>query len=192
MAHDREIMRSYLSDRKKYWFFSAGWVALIYLTLSIVRSASNFLGNVLPSLLYYDVFVVVSIITVITIFFFRFRIKYISTAVLLIGLIGIYIIILYYVKYPDEKIHFIQYGLLAYFLFRALRCDYSRIISYIGAFVLTTLFGWGDEIIQYFLPSRYYDLRDVGLNAISGLLSLCLVFILEREIRERTNAPVQE
>lgn len=43
------------------------------------------------------------------------------------------------------------------------------------AFLLTTAAGWIDEGIQYFLPNRYYDLRDVGFNATAGFLAIAAV-----------------
>ena len=40
------------------------------------------------------------------------------------------------------------------------------------AIVATALLGWLDEAIQLFLPDRVYDLRDVGFNALAGLMAV--------------------
>jgi hypothetical protein len=90
---------------------------------------------------------------------------------LIVSLIG-YLIGVIYLKLPEERIHFVEYGILAFFLFRALRIDLPLVPSFVWAFVIASLIGWGDEGIQYLLPNRYYDNRDVLLNSISALLGL--------------------
>jgi len=71
---------------------------------------------------------------------------------------------------PAEKIHFIEYGFLGILVFKALP---ERTLLYvIAGFVFTTLTGFVDEVIQYFLPNRVFDWRDVWINAISGALGL--------------------
>jgi VanZ family protein len=42
----------------------------------------------------------------------------------------------------------------------------------VAAILLTVAAGWIDEGIQHLLPSRYYDLRDVGFNAAAGALAV--------------------
>ncbi len=49
------------------------------------------------------------------------------------------------------------------------------------AFLITLLCGWGDEGIQHILPNRVYDIKDVRLNGMSGLLGLCLTYVFERD-----------
>ena len=83
-------------------------------------------------------------------------------------------------KIPEEKIHFLEYGFLAFLICRALRLDWGDLKSYSGAFFLTFLLGWLDEGIQAILPNRYYQLSDVGLNGISAGLGLLLTFALSR------------
>jgi hypothetical protein len=76
---------------------------------------------------------------------------------------------------PEEAIHFIEYGLLGFFLFLALRHHISDKGIYFAAFLLGTLVGTFDEILQWIVPGRYFDLRDVGLNALSsGLFQILL------------------
>jgi VanZ family protein len=84
------------------------------------------------------------------------------------------------IAYPEEKIHFIEYGILAFLIYRAMRLSLARPGAYIGAFFLTGISGWVDEGIQHLLPNRYYQLEDVLLNAVSGALGLALLFLFER------------
>jgi len=38
--------------------------------------------------------------------------------------------------------------------------------------------GYVDEAIQYFLPNRVYDLRDVGFNALAGFGGIVVFAVL--------------
>ena len=94
----------------------------------------------------------------------------------------------------QERIHLLEYGGVA-LLFRgalAARAAAVRPVRpplYVlgGAAALTALAGWLDEAIQWALPNRYYDLRDVGLNALAGAMALATGAALERaRLRPRT------
>jgi len=71
-----------------------------------------------------------------------------------------------------ERIHVLAYGLLAFLFARAFapRRDLS---AYLLAFLATALCGILDEWVQWLVPTRVGDIRDVGLNAgaaVPGLL----------------------
>lgn len=70
---------------------------------------------------------------------------------------------------PEEKIHFIQYGVLAGLLVAALgeRPSWLRVPAVL---LLTALAGLGDEAIQRYLPGRVFDWHDVRINAAAGAL----------------------
>ena len=61
---------------------------------------------------------------------------------------------------------------MSFLLLRALRLEVSGNGAYLGAFALTALFGIGDEVIQWILPHRFFQIEDVLLNTISGGLGL--------------------
>lgn len=94
-------------------------------------------------------------------------------------------------KRPEEAMHFLQYGSLGFLLYQALRLRRERLgpgglfrrHAEITAAVLTALLGWGDEGIQYLLPNRYYDLRDVAFNALAG--GLAILALVGREWARR-------
>jgi hypothetical protein len=77
---------------------------------------------------------------------------------------------------PEEAIHFIEYGLLGFFLLRAFRHHIWDQSIYLASFLAGTLIGTFDEILQWIVPGRYFDLRDVGLNALSCGLFQILVW----------------
>jgi hypothetical protein len=84
----------------------------------------------------------------------------------------------------QERIHLLQYGLVALLFLGALEARASGGAAAFldatvtapraaaGAVLLTAAAGWIDEAIQGILPNRHYDLRDVGLNALAGAMAV--------------------
>jgi VanZ family protein len=44
---------------------------------------------------------------------------------------------------------------------------------------VTALIGWLDEGIQALLPNRFYDIQDVGFNALAALMAIVASLALE-------------
>ena len=87
-----------------------------------------------------------------------------------------YVYLLYALsRFPAERLHLLEYGLLAYLILRALQIDLADRPAYAWSLVLTTIVGLGDEIIQLVLPQRFFEFKDVFLNMVSGGLALLLV-----------------
>jgi len=100
------------------------------------------------------------------------------TWILIVLAVLFYVYGFYVVTIPEERLHFIQYGVLAFLVHRAL-CEDIKITfyGYLHAFLLTSAFGWLDEGIQAVTPGRFYSLGDVLLNSISAVLGLFVTFI---------------
>ncbi|MFC2161633.1 VanZ family protein [Acidobacteriota bacterium] len=76
---------------------------------------------------------------------------------------------------PEEAIHFLEYGLLGFFIFNALKLKIEDNTIYFTAFLIGCLIGIFDEILQWIVKERFWDFRDVGLNALSsGLLQAAI------------------
>ena len=71
-----------------------------------------------------------------------------------------------------ERIHFVEYAVLGLLISRAVNVKTLQGIIYTGC--LVTLIGAVDEIIQWFLPNRVGDMRDVFMNSVGGLSGLWL------------------
>ena len=71
-----------------------------------------------------------------------------------------------------ERIHFVEYAFLGLLVSRKVKVIHLRGIIYTGC--LVTLIGSVDEIIQWFLPNRVGDMRDVFMNSVGGLSGLWL------------------
>src|SRR3989338_3812011 len=116
------------SERLKRWAWVTGWTLLIYSTLYLVRLVSNALKKILPYSLFINVFLGI-ILTGIGGYAWRvINIRRPLSWLLLAAALGCYIYGIIVIKYPDEKIHFLQYGILAWLVFKALRYDFSRLV----------------------------------------------------------------
>jgi VanZ family protein len=73
---------------------------------------------------------------------------------------------------PEEALHFIEYGVLGLLLFRALRHRLPDRGVFAAVLLVGTLFGVLDEFFQWFVPGRFWDLRDVFVNALAIVLAL--------------------
>ena len=86
-----------------------------------------------------------------------------------------------------ERIHFIEYAVLGLLISHEVDVRTLRRIIYTGC--LITLIGTIDEIIQWFLPNRVGDMRDVFMNSVGGLSGLWLGRFLfwEQQILKRNS-----
>jgi len=164
--------------KKKKWFYVALWVSCVYSTLYIVRPICEFLKEKLPFDLSINLLLGLLFICL-AFLFYKKKITRPSSYILFVLTLIFYIYFFSKIEYPEEKIHFAEYGFLAYLIYNALRIDMKKGLAFLGAFLLTSGFGWGDEGIQYLLPNRYYQMSDVLLNSLSGFLGLVLTYIFE-------------
>jgi hypothetical protein len=100
-----------------------------------------------------------------------------------LGVAAVYFMAWVRIENPAERTHLFEYGLVAVFIYQALseRLRNGRRVPSPAAIavVATALLGWLDEGIQAILPNRVYDLRDVGVNALAGLLAVVASLVLE-------------
>lgn len=80
---------------------------------------------------------------------------------------------------PAERIHFLEYGILGVLLYKAMISDWNAPVF--SSFVLITVIGSGDETIQWFLPNRVGDLRDVFMNCIGGSIGIVVTMLLRNK-----------
>lgn len=159
-------------------FFAWLWVALctlaIFLVVPLARTIQSFVqARWGGSLFGYTVLVVAgsTFLTLICFLYFKLKIRSPSNYIWLTIITGLYVYFtLKLWKVPVEAIHFLEYGLLGFFLFRAFRLTTKDKSIYLSAFLFGSLVGILDEIIQWMVPLRYWDIRDVGLNALSTAL----------------------
>lgn len=155
----------------------AAYLLAIYATLGVVRPIANYLRDSGMLRVSVAIAFVLSAALFLALIFRDPRRRTGRFVLVLAGIAIVYAAAILPMDSPEEKIHFIQYGvvaLLAYEAFPVRR-------RYLTAAVFVLAAGWIDEGIQALLPSRYYDLRDVAFNAAAGLLALLARYALTHE-----------
>jgi hypothetical protein len=170
-----------MPKKKKFWAWL--WVALctlaIFLIVPLARTIQKFVsGHWGRSLFGYAVLAATAVAFLALVYFLVFRLKIRSPSNYL-WLTAVACLYVYFTlklwRAPEEAVHFLEYGLLGFFLFRALSLSVRDKSIYLIAFFLGSLVGTFDEILQWIMPNRYWDFRDAGLNALAvGLFQVAV------------------
>lgn len=182
---------------RKKLFFSWMWVALcilsIFIIVPIARSVRNFVEKHLSADFFgYSVICVVCIafLTGIYLLWFRLKIRAFPNYLWFAVIACAYIFFTFKLwERPEEAVHFLEYGLLGLLLFHALRHHIHDKSVYLTAFLIGGLVGIFDEVLQWMIPRRIWDIRDIGLNALS--CGLCQIAIWKGIRPKFTSSRVQ-
>lgn len=164
------------------WLLLAAYVALVYASLPFVRDVvvalrqQQLLGAVVTGV--YFLAAVALVYHVVFDVRLSDRIAFIAL-VILAALAGSLVLGL---AIPEERIHFVQYGLMALLARGACAWTMKPRGAFIAALALASAAGYVDELIQGLLPDRVYDLRDVAINAVAALLALVVDEVLHHRI----------
>jgi len=172
-----------MSDKLQRWSIVLIYTLIIYSTLFVVRPVCEFLKQNIPFENVVNVALFVCLFCIIFWIKKCFAVCKSSTYLFLGFIFIIYIVGFILIEIPEEKIHFIEYGVLSVLVYWALKEVGKNWLRFLLAFIITSLIGFGDEVIQYFLPNRYYQFSDVVLNSISAGLGLSWVCIMNFDKR---------
>lgn len=99
-----------------------------------------------------------------------------------IWLVSIFIVSIYFlmrVESSRDRLHFLGYGILSLFFFRALRHTILTQMLYFTGSLFLTLFAILDEVCQIFFPGRNFDFKDIGIDVLSLIMGqLLIAFVL--------------
>ncbi len=161
------------------WLLVLLCASSIFLLVPLARTISDFVQTYWDvSLFGYSVLVAIFLIFLLSLYllWYRLKIRAVSQYLWLAAVALAYVFFtLKLWRRPEEAIHFLEYGLLGFLLFKAFRHHIHDKGVYIAAFLLGAMIGLFDEILQWMIPLRYWDLRDVSLNALSvGLFQIAM------------------
>ena len=154
------------------WFPVVLCSVIIFATIPVARSFQEMVYNTIGRE-FFTYFVVITVISgsVILIYFLTCRLKirrrsqylwiFICTGLYLYNTIQLD-------EHPEEAVHFLEYGILSYFIFRALGRKVRDTTVYVSALFFVSFIGTMDEFLQWMMPQRFWDLRDIGLNVFAG------------------------
>ena len=169
------------SKRVGRWMLAVAWTGLIYSTLYIVRPICEFLKQYAGFSFFVNAGIIFFGISTVLVFVKTKRVCRRATYALLLLVMAVYSLGMAWLSIPEERLHFVEYGILVFLVYRALILDLKGWPVYLLAFLTTSLIGLGDEGIQYLLPNRHYQFKDVCLNSVSAALGLAFVYVLCRD-----------
>lgn len=177
--------------RAKLRIVLALYLATIYSTLYVVRFVTNYLRDhhwLRPTVV---VCFAVAAAGMVWLVFRDRRNRSVAVVLTLIGAAIVYACVIYPMDSPEEKIHFIEYGVVGLLADAASPASWSPRKRFLLCELFVVAAGWTDEGIQGLLPNRYYDLRDVAFNAAAGVMALTVLAVLRlvTRIRRETPAP---
>lgn len=166
-----------LQNKLFVWSLIGCYVTFIYSTLYIMRPILNFLKATLKSYLNLSVGVMFLIIlSLVLAHIISNREHYSVNQYLWFSFIScLYGLVLYILELPEEQVHFIEYGILSALIYVALTHDINNKSIYFLSAIIVFVFGTIDEVIQWVLPNRCFDIRDLVMNGIAGILAQLLI-----------------
>lgn len=169
--------------------YVVAWALVIYLTVPLVRGFQQFIYRTVGKCAFgYFVLAAVAGGVVWSVFYLRQERLGVGNHLRIVGVAGLYAYFTFKLwNVPEEAVHFVEYGVLSYFVYKALLHHVRDITIYFSAAFVVLFLGTIDEIIQWVVPDRYWDFRDVVLNGLSGALFQLGVWkgIRPEMIRER-------
>lgn len=81
-----------------------------------------------------------------------------------------------------ERMHLLTYGMMALLVFSAVRFKLEGRVLFLTSLAIVSAIGALDELIQYYLPNRFFGFDDMALNVIGAVSGLMIIrFVLGDE-----------
>ncbi len=156
------------------WLALAAWIAIIYAAIPFVRGLREEFVTLWPAeFLGFAVMGVVAATAGAALWALRRRkTKPLwADAMWLAGVAAVFVVWTWLLmEQPEEAVHFVEYGVLGVLSYRALRPNMNNPGVFVAAALIGTIVGTVDEIIQWIVPGRYWDFRDLVLNGGTSVL----------------------
>lgn len=156
------------------WLLAAFLAAFILITIPFARAVTDFVAARWGRAVFRDIVTMLVIFALGTLVLVACRLRGLPRRnvlwLLLAGALMLYFTLGVRAS-AEETIHFLEYCVLGFLVFRALAHRTRDIGIYPAAFLICATLGLIDEVVQWFTPERVFDLRDVAFNAAGGAIS---------------------
>lgn len=170
-------MQAWLSRCRGFardWLPAVAWTLFIYATIPLARAIQLWVTeHATRALFSWIVYAAIAVAVLWAVIHLRRRAIALTRAqgAILLALAAVFAAGTWWLRAnAEEAMHLLQYGVLSALLFRAFSRRYPDRGAYAAAFFLGALLGTLDEVIQWAVPRRFFDFRDMGINAGSVLL----------------------
>ena len=184
-------MALFVSRReRRLWLWTLAVVVAIYSTLGLAGSLVDVMENRGLTTLSFALGMLLVGVTVVT---QGLRAKPSGAEIgVALGVVVVYLMVLLRMALA-ERSHLIEYGVVASFIYEALkeRADQGRRVPAPAALAVlaTGAVGVLDEGIQVLLPSRVFDPVDMLFNALAGVMAVLARVALARARRRKASIP---
>lgn len=175
-----------MSDReRRLWIWTAVLVAGIFATLGVATVLADELGRrgLFDGLFAFGALLVLAMVVLRG---WRSRPSGHQVAVAL-GVVAVYAIAFARMAIPEERTHLVEYGAVAVLAHAALeeRAASGRGPAWPAAAAIgvATAVGVVDELVQLVIPSRVFDVRDIGFNVAAACMSVSGTVLVRRARR---------
>jgi len=156
------------------WLVVVSWSMVIFATIPLARRIGEFVAWQWGKQVFtYTVLAAIAVALAAAVFYVaRHRSVVAGSLIWLVAAAAVFVAYTVQLgkKSPEEAIHFVQYGVLGVLVFRALAFQRHDVSIYFSAAVICGVIGTVDEIIQWLVPQRHWDLRDVWINFFAAAL----------------------
>lgn len=166
---------------RRLWIITALLVSGIYATLGVASVLAEWLYNQQLAAVAFVGCMLLVLATIVA-FALQSRPRGVEIGAGL-GIGVVYTLVLLRLTLP-ERSHLIEYGVVAAFVYEACteRARQGRTVPVPGllAIIVTSAFGIGDELIQYFLPNRVFEYTDMLFNFLAATMFVTAIAILRK------------
>lgn len=183
-------------SRKWYWLAAFVWMGVTFLTIPFARDIQRGFERLLGSNVYQTASLIAGFFFGIMVlaYIFRRRKKNVARRVgwLIILLSASAWLMPFQLQTPAEAIHFFQYGILSLLLFLAWSHHIRDRLVYPVCVITAMIAASLDEFLQWLMPGRYWDIRDIRLNLLAAMiLQFFIAFVIvpsaiDRKIERRS------
>ena len=156
------------------WLIVAAWTLIIFVTIPLARTIQKHVAQHWGREVFTYAVLVVILMALAASIYLVIRHRLISRHSFIWQITVAVIFIGYTLKLsqrsPEEAVHFVQYGILGFLIYRALTHTIQDISIYLSAAVICGTIGAADEAVQWLVPGRYWGLGDIWINFFAGAL----------------------
>ncbi len=157
-------------------------MGIIFLTIPFARTMQNFLESEAGPHFFLIATGIVGLVFVLAVLIGMFRgsrARIRSRLGWLAALCGLSAWVLFeQLQTSVEAVHFTEYGLLGFLIFRAWRRSVADPLIYPISALSLALVAWLDEFLQWLTPARFWDYRDIRLNLMAGTIVLAFIALV--------------
>lgn len=177
---------------RRLWAWTLAIVVAIYTTLGLARTLA---GALRDQDLQAAVFVLGALLVATAVVSLARKVRPGGAEIgVALGVMAVYLLVFVRMTSQVERSHLIEYGVVAIFVYEALKERSSqgrRVLAPAWlAMAATALVGAVDESLQLLVPSRVFDPQDIFFNTLAAVMAIAASVILGRaRRRDRLRSP---